>query len=306
MKHKILIDTDPGIDDAMAIFYAALHPDIEIVGLTGVFGNVTVETAARNALVLAERAGLSIPVAKGAAFPLFQTPNPVSDYVHGAEGFGHIPAQSVRGTVSAEPAPELICRLIAENPGEITLCPIGPLTNIALALRHDPSIAANVKNVVIMGGGLDCGNVTKYAEANIWNDPHAADEVFAANWPITLVGLDVTTKVICTPPDFAAIAKTAPILGGFLNEAVQFYFTFYENHYGLLGSQMHDPTAVIAITDPQYFTIETHALAVIVEGTHVGQTVRSADPSRPKHNVCMGVDADGVRQRFLSMFETGF
>lgn len=306
MTHKIIIDTDPGIDDAMAIFYAALHPDIEIIGMTSVFGNVTSDIAARNAIVLAERAQQAIPVAKGADKPLVQSPNPVSDYVHGVEGFGDMPAQATIARPVDEPAHEFICRLINENPGEITLCPIGPLTNIALALRHDPSIADKVKDVVIMGGGLDRGNVTDHAEANIWNDPHAADAVFAAHWPVTMVGLDVTTQVICHPPDFARIAAASPVLGGFLNEAVQYYLKFYESHYGVLGSQMHDPTAVIAITDPQYFTIENHALEVIVDGARIGQTIRSADPSRPKHKVPMGVDIDGVKQRFLTMIETGF
>ena len=306
MTHKLLIDTDPGIDDAMAIFYAALHPEIEIVGMTSVFGNVTADIAARNAIVLAERAGQNIPVAKGANQPMTMAPNGVSDYVHGAEGFGDMPVQPITGAPLDEPAHEFICRTIHENPGEIVLCPIGPLTNIAQALRHDPSIASKVKEVVIMGGGLDLGNVTEHAEANIWNDPHAADEVFAADWPVTMVGLDVTTKVLCHPPDFAGLADASPVLGGFLNEAVQFYLDFYESQYGLRGSQMHDPTAIIAITDPQYFTIETHALEVIVEGARVGQTVRSADPNRPKHKVPMGVDADGVKQRFLSMIETGF
>ena len=306
MTHKIIIDTDPGIDDAMAILYAALHPDIEIIGMTSVFGNVTSDIAARNAIVLAERARQSIPVAKGADKPLVQTPNPVSDYVHGTEGFGDMPAQAITARPVDEPAHEFICRLINENPGEITLCPIGPLTNIALALRHDPTIVDKVKDVVIMGGGLDRGNVTDYAEANIWNDPHAADAVFAAHWPVTMVGLDVTTQVICHPPDFARIAASSPVLGGFLNEAVQYYFKFYEAHYGVLGSQMHDPTAVIAITDPQYFTVENHALEVIVDGVRIGQTIRSANPSRPKHKVTMGVDIDGVKQRFLTMIETGF
>ncbi|MEJ6708607.1 MAG: nucleoside hydrolase [Amylibacter sp.] len=306
MTHKIIIDTDPGIDDAMAIFYAALHPEIEIVGMTGVFGNVTADIATRNAIVLAERCKQSIPVAKGANTPLVMEPNGVSDYVHGTEGFGTMPAQPITGKPLDEPAHEFICRLINENPGEITLCPIGPLTNIALALQHDPSIAAKTKAVFIMGGGLDLGNVTDFAEANIWNDPHAADIVFAANWPITMVGLDVTTQVQCTPADFERLAKSTPVLGGFLNEAVQFYFDFYASYYGQRGCHMHDPSAIIAITDPQYFTIETHALEVIVDGARIGQTVRSTYPSRPKHKVPMGVDAEGVKQRFLSMIETGF
>lgn len=306
MTLKILIDTDPGIDDAMAIFYAALHPEIEIIGMTAVFGNVTADIAARNAIVLAEKVEQSIPVAKGADKPMVMAPNGVSDYVHGTEGFGTMPAQPITGKPLDEPAHEFICRMIHENPNEVILCPIGPLTNIAMALNHDPSIAAKTKAVYIMGGGLNKGNVTDHAEANIWNDPHAADAVFAADWDITMVGLDVTTRVQCSPTDFDRLAASTPQIGGFLNEAVQFYFDFYAQHYGKRGCDMHDPTAIIAITDPQYFTIETHALEVIVEGARIGQTVRSADPSRPKHKVPMDVDAEGVKQRFLSMIETGF
>ncbi len=306
MTHKIIIDTDPGIDDAMAIFYAALHPDIDIVGMTSVFGNVTADIAARNAIVLAEKVGQTIPVAKGADKPMIMAPNGVSDYVHGTEGFGTMPAQPITGKPIDEPAHEFICRMINEHPNEIILCPIGPLTNIAKALEHDPSIAAKTKAVYIMGGGLDTGNVTEFAEANIWNDPHAADAVFAADWDITMVGLDVTTRVQCVPADFARLEASTPQIGGFLNEAVQFYMDFYASHYGKRGCDMHDPTAIIAITDPQLFTIETHALEVIVEGARSGQTMRSTDPSRPKHKVPMDVDAEGVKQRFLSMIETGF
>ena len=306
MTHKILIDTDPGIDDAMAIFYAALHPDIEIVGMTSIFGNVTTNIAVRNAIVLAEKVGQPIPVAKGADKPLVMEPNDVSDYVHGVEGFGTMAAQPIKSKPLNEPAHEFICRMINENPGEIILCPIGPLTNIALALEHDPTIVTKAKAVYIMGGGLNQGNVTEFAEANIWNDPHAADAVFEANWIVTMVGLDITTRVQCVPTDFVKLAVSAPEIGGFLNEAVQFYMDFYATHYGKRGCDMHDPTAIIAITDPQYFTIENHAIEVIVDGARVGQTLRSTDPSRPKHKVPMVVDAQGVKQRFLSIIETGF
>ncbi len=303
---KIIIDTDPGIDDAMAIFFACLHPDLNVVGLTTVFGNVTVEVATRNALVLVEMARQDIPVAKGAGQPVVQNPNQVSDHVHGNEGFGDVAPITPKGAAVAESGSEFICRMICENPGEIVLCPIGPLTNIAQALDMDPSIASKVKSVVIMGGGLERGNVTEYAEANIWNDPHAADAVFAADWDITMVGLDVTNQVLCKTGDFARIAANTPVLGGFLNKVVQFYLRFYEKQYGVPGCQMHDPTAVIAITHPQLFTIETHALEVIVDGTRVGQTVRSAQAARRPVKVCMGVDAERVKELFLSTIETGF
>ena len=303
---KIIIDTDPGIDDAMAIFYACLHPQIDLVGMTSVFGNVTLEIATRNALVLAELADQEIPVAKGAQKPLIQEPNGVSAHVHGAEGFGRMSARTSKGQAVAESAAAFICRMIHENPGEIILCPIGPLTNIALALQLDPSIATKVKSVVIMGGGIKKGNVTDFAEANIWNDPHAADQVFAADWDLVMVGLDVTHQVSCDRADFARTTKAAPVLGGFLAEATEFYLDFYEGHYGKPECHMHDPTAVIAITDPQLFRIENHALEVIVEGERAGQTTLTAKSGRRPVRVCMGVDGAAVKELFLSTIESGF
>ena len=307
MMHKVLIDTDPGIDDAMAVFYAALHPEIDLVGMTTVFGNVTTEIATRNAIVLAERVGQDIPVARGVDRPLVQKPNPVSDFVHGKEGFGSMPAQQIRGRALDEPAHAFICRMINENPGEITLCPVGPLSNIALALRHDPSIAGKVKDIVIMGGGLDMGNVTEYAEANVWNDPHAADEVFAADWSVRVTGLNVTSEVVCRPEDFADLAQKSPVIGGFLNEAAQFYMDFYATvHDGVRCCDMHDPSALIAITNPEYFRFESHVLEVIVEGERVGQMIRSDASGRSENKVLMGVDSEAVKKRFMSIIESGF
>lgn len=303
--HKILIDTDPGIDDAMAIFYAGLHPNVEIVGMSAVFGNIDVDIATRNALVLGDMLGQPIPVARGAATPLVQDPNPVSDYVHGKEGFGDLPAQTTSRRPTKETAAEFICRTVQENPGEIILAPVGPLTNIAAALYHDPSIAAKVKGVVLMGGGLSGGNVTDWAEANIWNDPEAANVVFAADWPITMVGLDVTTQVLCYPGDFDPLADQAPKLGGFLRDITRFYMRFYESHYGFLGAQMHDPTAIIAITDPDLFTVETVALEVIVSGERAGQTVRASGTSRRPVGVLTGVNATAVKERFFSTIASG-
>lgn len=303
--HKLLIDTDPGIDDAMAIFYAGLHPDVQIVGMTAVFGNISVDIATRNAMVLAEMLGQDIPVARGAERPLVQPPHPVSDYVHGIEGFGDLPARHPKARPLDQTAAEYICATINAHPGEITLVPIGPLTNIAMALALDPSIAGKVKGVVIMGGGLDRGNVTEFAEANIWNDPHAADAVFAADWPVTLVGLDVTMQVLALPPDFDRCATRAPVLGGFLRDITRFYMRFYTAQYGIEGAQMHDPTAIVAITDPQLFTVDNHALEVIVAGERAGQTVRAPGSGRRAVGVLSGVDADAVKERFLSVIETG-
>jgi len=305
-KQKIIIDTDPGIDDAMAIFYGFLHPEIDVIGLTTVFGNVPTDIATRNALVLAELGKHGIPIAAGAQNPYVQEHLPFADFVHGAEGFGNMAPRIPKGQPIKETAAEYICRMVNENPGEITLCPIGPLTNIALALDLDPTIAQKTKSVVIMGGAIQRGNVTDYAEANIWHDPHAADAVFAADWDVVMVGLDVTHQVACGTADFARGAAGSPTLGGFLAEATEFYLEFYTERYGKPECHLHDPTAVIAITDPQLFTIENHALEVIVEGERIGQTAIATDSGRRPVRVCMGVDAVAVKELFLSTIESGF
>ena len=136
--------------------------------------------------------------------------------MHGVEGFGTVPPATPAGTADARSAAEFMCDSCAAMPGEIIICAVGPLTNLALALRLDPAIANNVKSVVIMGGSVAYhGNVTACAEANIWNDPDAADAVFAANWDLTMVGLDVTEKTQCTPHDFDQLAMSSPRLAGF-------------------------------------------------------------------------------------------
>jgi inosine-uridine nucleoside N-ribohydrolase len=263
---------------------------------------VPVATATRNALFLAEMAGLAIPVAEGAAAPLVQPLPPHPDFIHGADGFGDLPPVRPAGRADPRPAARYLCETAASRPGEVTICAIGPLTNLAAALALDPGIARNVARVVVMGGAVECpGNVNPEAEANIWNDPHAAAAVFAADWPVTLVGLDVTRQVTCTAADFAGLARTAPVTGGFLDRAVQLYLRFHHERHGHDGCSMHDPTAVIEITDPGLFETRAAPVAVTLDGAAAGRTrfgpAGSAEPVR----VCMGVDAEKVRARFLEV-----
>lgn len=296
---KLIIDTDPGIDDAMAIFHAAAAPEIELLGLTSIFGNVTTAKATRNALRLVEAAGLTCPVAQGAERPLVLPPFPPSSQVHGAEGFGDIPAEDPKGRAVAEGAAEFLVRMARDHAGELVVCPIGPLTNIAEALRLDPDFARNVKRIVIMGGSLeDGGNITPHAEANIYHDPHAADEVFASGAPITLVGLDVTHQIMCPAEEFAEIAAEAPRLGGMLQEMSRFYLRFYESVGKFGGCSLHDPAAVIACAHPELFTTRSVPLRVICDGEAIGATVLDDTGTRAPVDVCMGVDADAVKALF--------
>ncbi len=302
MKTRVLIDTDPGIDDAMAVHLAFAHPALEVVALTSVFGNVHVPVATRNALRLAELAGASVPVAEGEAAPLAQPLRPPGYFVHGNDGFGTVPAAEPAGSPDPRDAAQCIVDLVAASQGEVTLCPVGPLTNVARALERSPAIRERVREVVVMGGAVRCpGNASPWAEANIWSDPHAAARVFAADWPVTLVGLDVTERVRCTPEDFAGLAEASPVIGGFLNEAVQFYFGWHRKKHGLDGCFMHDPAAVLAVAEPGFFEFEDVPLRVELEGPEIGRTVEDPDAGTRPVRVCVGVDAEGVRERILSL-----
>ncbi len=296
---KLIIDTDPGVDDAMAIFYAAAAPDIELLGLTSIFGNVTVEMATRNALRLVEAAGLDIPVAAGANTPMALPPYTPSFHVHGDEGFGDIPAETPKGAAIDESAADFLCRMAREHKGELVLCPIGPLTNVAMAIQQDPEFAQNVKRIVLMGGSYcEGGNITPYAEANIYHDPHAAEVVFASGARIEMVGLDVTHRITCKPDDFEAIAQASPRLGGMLQDMSHFYLKFYATVGKLDGCSLHDPAAVIACTHPHLFTAEDVAIEVTCEGAEIGATVQSA-PDRGVTSVYTAVEAAAVKDLFL-------
>ncbi len=302
MKHKIIIDTDPGIDDAMAIHMAFADERIDVVGLTSIFGNVTTDRSTRNALRLAEMAHYPTIIAPGEATPLIRKPEPPADFVHGAEGFGRVPAASPLGTADRRSAAQFLCESCAAAPGEITICAVGPLTNLAVALSLDPQIVHNVKTIVIMGGSFAYhGNVTNYAEANIWNDPDAADRVFAADWDVTMVGLDVTERTQCTPDDFAFLSSRSPHIGGFLNEASNFYFDFHQSKTGIRSCFMHDPSAILAITDAHLFGFEMVSMAVVCQGEEIGRTRLYKEQDRRPVKVAMSVDNLAAREKFLGL-----
>ncbi|MEM7444917.1 MAG: nucleoside hydrolase [Pseudomonadota bacterium] len=295
---KIIIDTDPGVDDAMAIFYAHAAEEIELLGLTTAFGNVFVHQATRNALYLAEMLGKDIPVAQGAALPLvFDTHEP-SKSVHGPEGFGDFTEIEVSGMPVDESAAAFLVRNAQEHQGKLAIVAIAPLTNIADAIRLDPEFTDNVAKIVIMGGAVDCpGNVTPFAEANIYHDPHAAAEVFASGCEIVLAGLDVTLQTLCVLDDFAQMAAMAPKTGGFLNDIGKYYLKFYHEIAGEEGCGLHDSTALIACTHPELFRMEKTGLSVALDGPELGNTVR-AGPSETI-SVCTGVDGETVKDLFM-------
>jgi purine nucleosidase len=299
MATKIIIDTDPGIDDAMAIFLALHSPELEVVGLTSVWGNAKGEFTAQNALRLLEVEGHgNIPVARGSDCPLVIPQPEFGTHVHGEDGYGNTNPPLPAGRLIALPAAQFVIKMIMENPRQITLVPIGPLTNIALALRLEPRIIDNVKEVVIMGGAAKIsGNVTPVAEANIWHDPHAASIVFSAGWPLTMVGLDVTTKVIQKKPHLEEICNAGTPAADLLKQILPCYMSYFEKIVGINGIHTHDPSAIAYLIDPNLFRTESWPIFVETEGHCAGQTIpdyRNIWGSLPCVKVCLGVDAPGV------------
>ncbi len=300
---KIILDTDPGIDDAMAFFQAIGDPKIDLIGITTIFGNVTVDVATRNAFRLCNMVGQNIPVARGASQPLEWKGFSPSSHVHGNEGFGDIPPIPVTGTPQDMPADAYLVDICAKNPGEITICAVGPLTNLALALQRDPNIVKTVKRVVVMGGAYQTnGNISEHAEANIFNDPHAAAAVFAADWQVVMVGLDVTDKILCTEDDFAEIAKIARLTGGFIQDMSHFYLEFYRSVEKLDGCSLHDPAAVIACAYPEWFTMENAHIDVVLQAEQWGNTIESKNAGATPTRVCTGVQIDTVKRHFIETF----
>lgn len=296
---KLIIDTDPGIDDAMAIAYAAAAPEIDLIGLTTVFGNTHVHQSSRNARFLVNKLGLDIPVAQGASAAHGKGDHSPSEHVHGPEGFGDLTDIPEIGQNHDLTAAEFLVEVARENAGELVICAIGPLTNIADAMALDPAFSKNLGRLVIMGGAVYCpGNITPHAEANIYHDVHAADAVFAAPPETVLVGLDVTLKTQYQNADFEALAQKSTDIGVFLRDISKFYLQFYKEIGGLDGCGLHDSTAVIACTHDHMFDLVQTGLQVTTEGDALGATV--PQDSRPPVTVCRDVDGAGVVDLFTA------
>jgi purine nucleosidase len=300
MPRKIILDTDPGVDDTLAILLALRSPELQVLGMTSVFGNGPAARTARNALRVLEAAGrVDVPVAIGADRPLVRPPRPVPVHVHGRDGQGDAGLPEPSGTPIATPAAAFIVEQVRAHPGEITLVALGPLTNLALALALDPAVAGGVQAVVFMGGTLTApGNVSPVAEANIHSDPEAAEAVLAAPWPVTMVGLDVTCQTITPRAYLESLGHEPTSVGQLLRGIFPVYQAYHADRYGLAGGTFtHDPSAVAYLLQPGLFHTEQWPLFVETQGRSAGQVIADRGgqwPERPAHTVCLGVDSAGV------------
>ncbi|WP_371036442.1 nucleoside hydrolase [Rhodosalinus sp. FB01] len=254
---RIIIDTDPGQDDAVAILLALASPEeIEVLGITAVAGNVPLPLTARNARVVCELAGRrDIPVFAGCERPL-ERPLVTAEHVHGRTGLdGPVLPEPTMPLQDAHAVDFIAETLRAEAPGTVTLCPLGPLTNIATAFRQAPDIVDRVAGIILMGGAyFEVGNITPAAEFNIYVDPEAADIVFRSGAPLTVMPLDVTHKALVTRPRNEAFRAIGTPVGRAVAEMTDFFERFDKEKYGSEGAPLHDPCVTAYLIRPDLFS----------------------------------------------------
>ncbi|KAM7500895.1 hypothetical protein LguiA_025309 [Lonicera macranthoides] len=273
---KIIIDTDPGIDDAMAIFLALKSPEVEVIGLTTIYGNVYTTLATRNALHLLEIAGRTdIPVAEGSHVTITKgTKLRIADFVHGLDGLGNQNFPPPEGKAIEQSAAEFLVQQANLYPREVTVVALGPLTNIALAIQLDPAFTKNIGQIVLLGGAFAVnGNVNPAAEANIFGDPEAADIVFTSGADVLAVGINVTHQVILTDADREKLAASDGKLAQYLCNILNVYFSYHHDAYSTKGVYLHDPTALIAAVNPSLITCTEGVVRVQTSGITRGLTL---------------------------------
>jgi purine nucleosidase len=271
----VIFDTDPGIDDAMALIFLNACQKLKLVGITTVFGNASIENCTNNALYLCERFNIAAPVYAGAGLTLTgKSEDDYPDFVHGADGMANINASAEHRVKEASSAHEFLIKAAKEHSGQLTIIAVGRLTNLALAIQADEQFAANVKEIVLMGGAVDVpGNVTEWAEANIIGDPEATDVVFSSGIPTTQVGLDVTMKSLMSESYIADLATRCGDAGKLLNEITPYYLEFYRGRTGENGFACHDSSAVAFVEDPSIYQTKTGDLSVVISGEQRGRTL---------------------------------
>jgi purine nucleosidase len=316
---RVIIDTDPGTDDALAILLALNSPEFKVEALTIPAGNVEEWQGLENALKIVSLAGhCDVAVAGGAKHPLNQKLI-TAQFWHGKNGLANVELPPSKCKADPRFGPDLIIEMVHKYPHEITLIPVGPLTNIALAVSKDPSIVGLVKDIVIMGGSTSGGNVNGAAEANIYNDPEAAQIVFNAGWIVTMVGSDVGERTLITRKYLAELQSLHGPQSDFIAKIADFYLNRSEKS-GYKGAAMYDPLAVGIALDPTLGTLKEMHVDVETKGEFTrGETVANRMGSnennilhgdhyeiegvielKPNARVCLASDADRFLQLFIS------
>ena len=313
---KVIFDTDPGVDDAMALCLLVRSPQLELLGVSTVHGNADIDTVTRNALFLKDRLGFAAPVAQGSGVTLAHKQGEPAPHVHGQNGLGDVAVPDRADAVpDGRRGHRMMIDLIRAHPHEVTILAVGPLTNLARALDKDPEIARLAQGVVVMGGAFGShghtGNVSPVAEANIANDPEAADIVFTASWPVTVIGLDVTQQVVMDGAYLDRLRRDGGEDGRFLYEVSRGYHAFHQRSRRLDGIFAHDCLAVVYALRPDLFTLRRGPVRVVCGGLANGQTIQKPKDSpfplgawdaHSAQAVAVDVDAEAVLAFFAGSF----
>ena len=289
MTCRVIIDTDPGIDDGIAILFALAHPDLEIAAITTVAGNIGIETTTRNALRILALADKSVPVHAGAATPLIRRP---ADEVriHGTDGLGGVSFPEPQEAASEEPAHEALIRMLTDAPaGTIDILALAPLTNIARLVREAPDVAHRIGRLIAMGGAVrEPGNVGARSEFNIAHDPEAAEIVFSAGLPLTLIPLDVTRKVRADAAYLARLTALGTKQAFACRDLIAAYFDATK---GGASRPLHDPCVPLLALRPDLFTTETLSVSINLDK---GDLAGAIEDGAHATDIAMGVDAPAV------------
>ena len=301
---RIIIDTDPGVDDALTFLLALASPEIKLEALTTVQGNVTLPKATRNALSVLEMANAShIPVAQGCSLPLVRMPHQSGEAVHGSSGMGKSDLSEPGSKIVESHAIDYLIERFHAEPGQISLFAIGPLTNVALAIRKEPRIVHAIKELVIMGGAIRSGgNVSALAEFNIHEDPHAAHIVFHSGIPITLIPLDATYKCLLTSADVERLNRVDSPIARFVRDATADYMAFYKLYEGFDGCALHDPLTLATVIAPELLSLEEHYVDVDISGgVSTGKTFADfMKVTKKPANMKVALDVKG--REFVELF----
>ena len=299
----IILDCDPGHDDAIALLLALGSPELNLLGVTTVSGNQTLEKTTANAIRVLDYVGRDeVPVAAGADRPLVRDRH-VAAEVHGETGLDGPDLPPASRPPEQAHAIDWIAMTLIARPGPVTLVPTGPLTNIALFLARYPELAGRVERIVLMGGAVGEGNVTPAAEFNIWADPEAAHRVFTSGIDLTMVGLDVTHQALVGPPHVARLRSSGKA-GTLVADLFEFYVQFHRRRYGWDGAPVHDAVAMAHVIDGGLLTTE-HVGVVVDTGPELSRGRTHADRSgladwERNCHVAVGIDSDRFRELLIS------
>lgn len=306
---KLILDTDPGIDDALAFILLKAMPEVSLQAITVTHGNTTVEKCTTNALKLVELLGMTdIPIAMGATEPLVKTLS-VAEETHGDTGLGHAVLPDPSTKIASKNAANLIIDIVNANPGEITILCIGPVTNLALALLKDPTLRKKIKNVVSMAGTIHYpGNATPSSEYNVFCDPESFDILLRSGIDLTIVPLDVTYKCLFTKSHVDRLKDAREDIRSFIDRSTAFYMEFHAEYQGIEGCAINDPLAAAILVKPELVTLRDYYLDIELSGEFTTAKLSAdhftATGNTPNAKVAMEVNVEAFMDFFIERVKT--